>query len=100
MPEVFFFNNMILFSEKKYYEDDTYILRAYAKDAYNMGQCTSLTLYKKQGLMEESVCSSVEYTIPDFPSWIDIDSRYTSLDSLVILNLAVDGDSIRYRFCE
>lgn len=95
------FSAVFSLPEKKYYEDDTYILRKYTYDNYNIDCYTSLALYKKEGIMERYICNSIESAIPNFPTSVDIDSEYTALDSLEILQvlpISVGGDSIRYRY--
>lgn len=90
------------FPEKKYYEDDTYILRKHISDRYDIDYYASLALYRKEGFIERYICNSVEYAIPDFPTSVDIDSEYTALDSLEILQvvpMSGEGDSIRYSYC-
>lgn len=95
------FSAVFSLPEKKYYEDDTYILRKYTYDSYDIDCYTSLALYKKEGIIERYICNSVESTIPDFPSSVNIDSEYTALDSLKILELvpaSVSEDSICYSY--
>lgn len=95
------FSDVFSLPEKKYYEDDTYILRKYTYDSYDIDCYTSLALYKKEGIMERYIRNSIEYAIPDFPTSVDIDSEYTALDSLEILQvlpMSVGGDSICYRY--